>query len=346
MASGGTNADEFKRGQEFGSADFEVSVDKLLSWWQTRSRRRANWTFAIVVGVSIVLAFIKLSLIFLVILLQLILTKKFVDGGVNSVFWIRRFNLRTQDDKPIARTLANACTGLGYLVTVRNETISTSRELGEVRVWITYLASGLLAVFAWQKYTESDRELSFLLGFRVNTGQPELFWSLVITCALAAVLIAWRTAFIRLGGATYMDRISDTFKQIHLNRGLFAGPIIFKCDDRIWRDVVEYTLSEADVVIADISDVSSYTLWEIETAARLVGPDRMIFLSTKSREGMREIPEDTWRALSSSCSGDLLGQAQILFYAGPRDRALEAKLRRAIARALVYRYNAFEQGSC
>jgi len=61
-----------------------------------------------------------------------------------------------------------------------------------------------------------------------------------------------------------------------------------KFPDKVWRDGIDFCLRNADAVVIDLTDVSENVEWEIATAFRLVGPEKiMLTWTVDNSEGDR-----------------------------------------------------------
>ena len=314
----------------------EIEVDKLLAKSDEVARRRIQRLALGCLIFSCCILLLTRSLVSISPLLFLVLWRRAESHGVNTVLWIRRFVATKSDQQHLANVIDRACRGLGYLVTIRNKTIDKSADWGEARAAATVLPTLMVVV--------SLRYEPFSSITRVGGAW---YWSIAGCLVVIASLIAYRSAFIPLTRFGYQPTIAQLFNRIHHNQKIFTGLIAFQCYGDLWQDAISYILSSADICIADVSRLSKYTIWEIREANHRIGPERMIFLycniySPYSTSKTAAIDEQTRQTLLAECGPQLLAASQTVLFTGPGDTTLESRLRRAIARALIERYQGLD----
>jgi hypothetical protein len=218
-----------------------------------------------------------------------------IDGLLCSskvtILWLRRFNTKQGNDRYLLRFIAQACKGMGAVVTLQDSRIRQS--IGQLSV--SALALGIA--------------LFIFLGCVFPPFIP-----LAVVAVLILLLIKRKLGYshiklvegIRGADAPGMNR----YDWWPTNR-IF----VIKSDDQTWKSLIEHMMKNVHVVVCDVTNPSSSLEWEIQTALKSFLPEAMLLACGLETVNVpRKLPYDIQAQLEQVLGIDTLKRMRIFFY--------------------------------
>jgi hypothetical protein len=202
------------------------------------------------------------------------------------VLLLRRFRPSAKrKDFILAKIMGDACRGLAIPATIQDRSFRGELPIFSqvVRQMLLIPAAGLgtvgIGLMLPQRFYMRIAE-SVVVGLFIGIcGTLYLFFYL---------LLRW-AAVKRASENNYLSMLERFVTRIRARRHwTYSGTRVMKFPDKVWRDGIDFCLRNADAVVIDLTDVSENVEWEIATAFRLVGPEKiMLTWTVDNSEGDR-----------------------------------------------------------
>jgi hypothetical protein len=242
------------------------------------------------------------------------------------IVWLRRFHVRRS--KTFGALLERASTGVAHPMTLQDSSYSASYTAASA-------GSGLLIVGLILLWLPGAVVVSLLVFAEFG---PSSDGTLVVALiAFTAVMVRVVAAVMRrLGFRTVSD---DDARQelatIIRNRGRgrrrpVLGVEVLKVRDAAWTDLVQQGLAGAVLAVLDVTEVTDNIRWELATALRSLGAERIIL----AVEGAAADPTRIWRDVVAPVQDRLpldaqwVASALFTYPAGRRPNGADPQFRR------------------
>lgn len=246
------------------------------------------------------------------------------------IVWLRRFHARRS--KVFGALLERAATGVGHPLTLQDSSYSASytaasarsgvRIVGLILLWLPGALLVSLLVFA---------------AFGPSSDGVLVIALIAFTAAFVRVVAA---AMRRLGFRTIDDdaarqQLSTIIRA--RGRGRYRpalGVEVLKVRDAAWTDLVQAGLEGAVLAVLDVSEVTDNIRWELATALRSLGPERIILAV---EEGAAD-PARIWRDVVAPVQDSIplgtqwVASALFTYPTGRRPNAADPRFRRDVDR--------------
>jgi len=271
---------------------FQEEIRKIASRYIANRRaalarlRYSHW------GLFVLSVYLKLSAIpYLSTLLDGFLCRSDV-----TVLWLRRFNTRRRNERHLLRLIATACTGMAAVVTLQDSQVR--RWQGELSTLIVIWVVAFLAL------------ASYIYPLFIPI-------ALLITALL--VMLLRRLGYKEVTVSTNIKRAN--FPGITKPTGTWLRKtwatnrvFIVKSADQVWNELIEKMISNVDVVICDVTNISTNVVWELNAVLKRFRPEAVLLACALDWREVRELPRDIRSDLDRLVGADTLKRMRCFFY--------------------------------
>jgi hypothetical protein len=242
-----------------------------------RARRAALEGLAAGVALSVALALVAVALGGRIVLPFWASVAAFVVGfgrfrHVGLVVWLRKFRPERANRIRFHRALGSASLGLLCPVTIQDASFSVSylsafhRRLVLAPVGIVLFGAGTLALaFPAYALTHSTALVAVIV----------IIW--YVAFWFGVYRFVRRAGFTALRGGDGRAKADARLRALRAGRALpWVGVEVLRCEDELWKDVVDDALHQARVAIIDVTEPSEHIYWELRQALEHLGEAHVI----------------------------------------------------------------------
>lgn len=225
--------------------------------------------------------------------------------GDRLIVWLRRFNISWIQAFNFYRALNVACLGFGIPITIQDASI----QFSWYRLLVEIKREPILRWFF----------VFLLICIGLFCILPE-YWvhplAISIWIIIVGIMIsrAYPRALLPLNAETAHNQILDLIRKIQCKEGLYYGVTVIRCDDDFWREVVELALSNADIALVDVTEITENLKWEIEQSIQKLEPEAVILLFAHSKGLGNELPMSIEQEVASMIGKKNFLRCQVFTY--------------------------------
>jgi hypothetical protein len=244
------------------------------------------------------------------------------------LIWFRRFNEKEKRKFNFSSVLDIACSDLCIPITIQDSRFKRSyTAISSKWLWL-YILCGTYILAIWGILATIIIMLSFILLFPGSGAPVEgqiLYIPIIVFGFISSVVIMilfcykFRErldlrGFYTLNDDTGIDVVSKLLSRISKRLFNFHGILILKCPDEIWKQIVEFVLGKANVVLIDVSEPTENLLWELETSLRMKPKDSIIIACSVKKDELEQLPKEIQEAVMHITGESDLAGLKVFYY--------------------------------
>ncbi len=221
------------------------------------------------------------------------------------VVWLRRANIGRLQAYNFHSALNEACKGFGIPITIQDGAIRFS--------WHQFAVEFLKErIFTWLF-------IYFIFCF-VAIGLLPSNWAFPVAMTIWTLIVgamarrAYLRAFLTMDVGTARDQLLKLLNTIRCKEDLYDGVRVVHCGGAFWRNVVRIALSNAEIALIDVTDITDNLKWELEQSMERLKPEAIILLYAHPEGVGQTLPKKTQKEISAVIGEPNFQQTQVFTY--------------------------------
>ena len=252
--------------------------------------------------------------------------------GAAVVLWLRKFGATDSERSVFTTWLGVCCSGIAIPVTIQDSSLRYSYHEATARsfrsfplLMLAFCAINLILIGMLFAIVEDPTDFRYTI--------PLVVCEMLVFVPLARWL--WeRGGAVALAEPPAVERFFMQIKSGRPATGGLAGIAVVKVEHSKWTEAIEVALRYTDIVVADVTRLSPYILWELSRATQRLVPRQFVFAYGVNPDDRESVPEELQNTLASVLGRDTVAECSWFIYTKRRARWQLLEMRENGARTL------------
>jgi hypothetical protein len=244
------------------------------------------------------------------------------------LIWFRKFNQDYKHSYRFTHVLDIACRDLCIPITIQDSSFKRSYT-GILSKWLwIYILFGGFILAVWAVLSIIIIYILIIILFPGSGPSYEgqiLVLPICIVGFIASVLIIISIfykfrerldlrGFYSLDIETGIHKAGRILSKIIRRLFVYHGILVMQCPDAVWKQIVEFVLGSANVVLIDVSEPTESLLWELETSLRNKPKHSIVIACGIRKNEPEQLPKEVHEAVLHITGESDLGGLKVFYY--------------------------------